>query len=131
MPQRDTVLRWIEQLGPLVARLLRRGTPEDFALVREELAEAEQSLLGSLGAVLPHLEPEAAADLLHDPDRIFAWAVLMGLRASFEHAAGADATAASTRLRAIAIAEAAVRRIRVPRPEWDAWLATQRAAVPM
>jgi hypothetical protein len=120
--QRDTVLRWIEQLGRLVARLLR-GDSGGLPAAREQIAAATATLLGPLALLAPRLDPETAADLLRDPFRIFGWAQLIDLEALVAEADADPAGAAALRARAVQLASEAVRRADPPRPEWAAWIA--------
>ncbi len=123
MAQRDIVLRWIAQLRRLVARLLRTGVPVDLALAREEVDAAIAHLLGPLTTLLPTLAVASAADLLHDPDRIFGLAQLLALRSALEAAEGEAARAAESRKRAVAFGEEACRRADEPPESWRAWVA--------
>jgi hypothetical protein len=125
--QRDTVLRWIEQLGRLVARLMGSGRGADLALAQAEIGAAVESLLGPLALLVPRLEPASAADLLRDHDRIYAYAQLLSLQAALARASD-DAAAASLHERAIAIGEEAVARSPEVPDDWRDWLAAQRDA---
>jgi hypothetical protein len=125
MAQRDVVLRWIEELGRLIGRLLRRGTAGDLDLAREEIERATADLLGSLAPLVPQLDTASAAALLADPDRLFAWAQLVELGGLVAEAQG-DATAgASARRRALELGREACRRSRVDRPDWAEWVAVR------
>ena len=123
MAQRDTVLRWIEQLGRLVARLLHGGNAGGFEAAREPIAAATAALLGSLALLAPKLDSASAAELLRDPQRIFGWAQLLDLEAVVLEAEGKAADATEVRQRAIELAREAVRRADPDRPDWSAWLA--------
>ena len=123
MAQRDTVLRWIEQLGRMVARLLHGGKAGGFEAAREQIAAATSALLGSLALLAPKLDPGSAAELLRDPHRIFGWAQLLDLEAVVLEVEGKAAEASEVRERAIELAREALRRVDPPRPDWDAWLA--------
>lgn len=123
MAQRDIVLRWIAQLRRLIARLLRSGAPADLALAREEVDDAIAHVLGPLTTLVPTLAVASAADLLHDPDRIFGLAQLLALRSALEAAEGDTARAAETRARAVAFGEEACRRADEPPESWRAWVA--------
>jgi hypothetical protein len=116
--QRDVVLRWIEQIAKVVAGLLT-GNRDQIAAARDQIDEAGAALLGPLQDLVPRLEPESAADLLHDSDRIYAWGRLLALRAACEQAAGNDAHAQETRGLARAMVREAIRRSPEPRPEWN------------
>ena len=127
MAQRDTVLRWIEQLGKLVARLLHGGATGGFEAAREQIAAATAALLGPLALLAPRLGPASAAELLRDPHRIFGWAQLLDLDAAVLGAEGKAADAAALRERAVELAREAVHRADPPRPEWEAWIADRTA----
>ncbi|MGE0442044.1 MAG: hypothetical protein AB7L66_17975 [Gemmatimonadales bacterium] len=122
--QRDIVLRWLQTLSALVARLLRREPGVTLDLVRAQLDEAKAMLLGaSLDALLERLEPDQAADLLNDPHRIYGYAQLLALESALDRADGRDTRAAEREARALVLARAALDRID-PRPEeWVEWLA--------
>jgi hypothetical protein len=126
--QRDTVLRWIEQLGRLVARLMGTGKGADLALAQAEIAAAVESLLGPLALLVPRLEAASAADLLRDTDRIYAYAQLLSLQAALARASNDAAGAAQLQARAAAIGEEAVARAPEVPDSWREWLAAQRDA---
>lgn len=126
MAQRDTVLRWIEQLGRLIARLLGTSAPGDLKLARREIEAAVDQLLGPIAQLVPRLQAASAADLLHDPERIFGLAQLLDLQATLEEAEGEPARAAASRERAMAFAEEACRRAAPPRDDWWRWLAERK-----
>ena len=128
MAQRDVVLRWIEQLARLVARLLGRGSPGDLATARDQVDEAVASLLGPLAPILPRLEADSAAELLGDPERIFAYAQLLDLDAAIGEAMGEREAARDVRARAVALAEAAFSRAGGERPPWIEWIAARTGA---
>ena len=128
MAQRDVVLRWIEQLARLVARLLGRGSPGDLATARDQVDEAVASLLGPLAPILPRLEADSAAELLGDPERIFAYAQLLDLDAAIGEAMGEREAAPDVRARAVALAEAAVSRAGGERAPWIEWIAARTGA---
>jgi hypothetical protein len=125
--QRDVVLRWIEQLGRLIARLLGTADPRDLTAAREEVEAATSRLLAGLVLVVPRLAPSAAADLLHDPDRLFAYAQLLALESAIAGAEDDRVEARRLRDRALAFGEEAVLRARDPMPAWERWLEEARA----
>lgn len=125
MAQRDVVLRWIEEFGRLIARLLRRGAAGDLDLARDEIERATADLLGPLAPLVPQLDVASAAALLGDPDRIFAWAQLVELGGIVAEAQGNAAAGASARRRALELGREACRRSRIERPDWAEWVAAR------
>lgn len=125
MAQRDVVLRWIEEFGRLIARLLRRGAAGDLDLAREEIERATAELLGALAPLVPQLDAASAAALLADPDRIFAWAQLVELGGIVAEAQGDAAVGLSARHRALELGREACRRSRIERPDWAEWVAAR------
>lgn len=123
MAQRDVVLRWIEQLGRLVARLMGRAGTGDLDLARGEIDAALAALLGPLEPLLAQLDPVSGANLLADAERIFAWAQLLDLSAVVDAAAGRPQPAAHNAARARRVAAEALAHTTEPRPEWALWLA--------
>ncbi|MEZ4457361.1 MAG: hypothetical protein R2882_12560 [Gemmatimonadales bacterium] len=126
--QRDIVLRWLQTLSALVARLLRREPGVTLDLVRAQLDEAKAMLLGaSLDALLERLEPAQAADLLNDPQRIYGYAQLLALESALDRADGRDTQAAEREARALILARAALDRIDPQPDEWVDWVAALEA----
>lgn len=126
--QRDLVLRWIEQLARLVARLLRSDPGADLGAAREQVQDATAGLLGPLATLVPRLEVSSAAELLADPDRLFGYAQLLELDAVIAAALGDTSAAADNRPRALAFAKEALRRAPEPMPAWEAWIAERSTA---
>lgn len=120
--QRDLVLRWIEQLGRLVARLVGLGGKAELAAARDQVTEATLSLLGPLSLLVPRLESASAAELLADPDRIFGYAQLLDLDGAISEAMGERDAALESRRRALEYAREAIRRLDEPRQEWEQWV---------
>ena len=123
MAKRDTVLRWIEEFGRLIARLLRRGAAGDLDLALEEIERATTDLLGGLAPLVPRLDSASAAQIIADPDRIFAWAQLVELGGLVAEARGDAGAGIAARERAVELAAEAIRRDRMPRPDWAEWVA--------
>lgn len=121
--QRDLVLRWIEQLGRLVARLVGLGGKAELASARDQVAEATINLLGPLSLLVPRLETTSAAELLADPDRIFGYAQLLDLDGAISEGMGERDAAVDSRRRALEFAREAVARLTEPRKEWEQWIA--------
>ena len=120
--QRDLVLRWLEQISALIAKLLRRDPTVDIILVEDRLDDAETQLLGPLKLLLERLEPESAAELLADPWRIHGLAELLAFRSTIARLKG-NATEADDHLaRARVLGREAVRRADPVPPEWARWL---------
>jgi len=95
--QRDLVLRWIEQLGRLVARLVGLGGKAELGAARDQVAEATINLLGPLSLLVPRLETSSAAELLADPDRIFGYAQLLDLDGTISEGMGEKDAATESR----------------------------------
>ena len=127
MSQRDVVLRWIEQLGLVVARLLHGPGAADLALAESQVRDALTRILGPLAETIPRLDVASSAGLLHDPERVYGYARLLGLLAAIEQADGRPGFA-ETRQRAEAMAREAVRLSVSPPAEWVAWIEELGAA---
>ena len=119
--QRDLVLRWLEQLSLLIRRLLYGPGPVDIELAEQHLEEAMQQHLGPLALLIPRLDPVSAANLLHDPDRVFGYARLLGLKALILESRK-DAGAGAVLERARAMGEIAVARADPAPQEWREWV---------
>lgn len=121
--QRDIILRWIEQISAIIARLLRRDPTVSLDLARQYLEEAESQVLGPLRGLIPHLDPSSAAQLLGDPDRIWGYGQTLALRSALQQAEGTGDQAAILAGRALAMGREACRRADPPPDEWVAWVA--------
>lgn len=117
--QRDTVLRWIDTISALIARILRGDRTASIDLARQQLDEARAMLLGPVEALLPHLDPVRAADLLADPHRIYGYAQLLALESGLARASGAEWRPGA--LRAVALARLAAARIDPAPTAWLEW----------
>jgi hypothetical protein len=120
--QRDIVLRWIESLAKVIAKLLGRTDGASFDLARDQIEMAEREYLGGLAELAAKLDPPTLANLLTDPFRIYGYARLLGLSSAVEQAAGATERAQALRARATALGEEAVARLPDPPAEWLEWL---------
>lgn len=129
MAQRDTVLRWIDQLSALIAKLLGTGADTDRAKARDELDRATEGLLGALAPAAPQMTVGTAAQMIRDPERLYAYGQLLGLQADLQHAVGDPAGAAYLRARAADFGDEAIRRIDSVPAAWRAWVAAQRASL--
>lgn len=128
--QRDIVLRWIEQISAIIARLLRRDPTVSLELARQYLEEAEGQVLGPLGGLIPHLGAASAAELLGDPDRIWGYGQTLALRSALRQAEGARDQAAVLARRALAMGREACRRAEPPPDEWVSWVAQAERDLP-
>ena len=107
MTQHDVVLRWIEQIALVVRRILFGPGKPDLVLARQHVEDATRQLLGPLATLVPRLEVASAVELLHDPERIQALALLLDLEADLAAAQGDELAAARLRTRAAAFRQAA------------------------
>jgi len=119
--QRDVVLRWIEQLAKVVARLIHGPGPMDLVLAEDQVQDALAQHVGPLASVVPKLDVPSAAGLLNDPERIFGYAQLLSLLAAVRHAAG-DPLARETHARAVAFARVALSRAAERPVTWENWV---------
>lgn len=126
---RDIVMRWIHTLSALIARLLRHEPGVTVELARIQLEDARSMLLGSLVALMPHLDPAQVGELLVDPYRIQGYAQLLALESAIEQVAGRPAEARVLALRAIALGHEALERIDDRPVEWEEWLAAAEREV--
>ena len=125
MAQRDVVLRWIEQIAPLVARMLGRGAPADLESAHHQVRDAIVELLGPVAPLVERLDARSAAEVIGDAERIFAWARLVDLDAAVLGALGRSDDAAEERVFATALAGIAIGRAAGERPDWIEWLDTR------
>ncbi len=118
--QRDTVLRWIDTISALIARILRGDRTASIDLARHQLDEARRMLLGPVEALIPHLDPQRAADLLADPHRIYGYAQLLALESGLARI-GDDGAWRAGAERAVALARLAAARLDPPAVDWLRW----------
>jgi len=111
LPQRDVVLRWIEQIAQVIRRMLAGPGPVDLDLATAQVEEAIAQLLGPLDQLVPRLDVESAAALIADPDRLNGLAQLLDLRGAIEQAAGNGQAAEQIRERAAAFRTEAAERL--------------------
>jgi hypothetical protein len=126
VPQRDVLLRWLEQLSLLIRRLLYGPGPVDIELAEHHIQDALEQHLGPMTALVARLDVPSVATLLHDPDRIFGYAQLVGLQAAVLAARG-DPGAAALQVRAVGLAREAIARSPEVPAEWSTWLAETQA----
>lgn len=123
--QRDLVLRWLEQIRALVARLLRGDRDAQTELVDYHIDAALGQLLGSGSDLIERLEPGPAANLLADPFRIYGYAQLVALRGAVTAARrGEPRQVQALAERALLLAREAVGRADPVPPEWTEWVAS-------
>jgi len=128
--QRDIVLRWLQQISALIARLLRGDPSLSVLMIRERLDDARAQLLGPLAQVVDKLDPESAAQLLSDPYRIYGYAQLLALESAVERASGRTTAAETAARRAVALGREAIARADPVPPEWLAWVDAAAQEVP-
>lgn len=116
------MLRWIEQISVLIARILRRDPTLSLELARQYAEDAEAQVLGPLGDLVARLDAASAARLLNDPDRLFGYAQTLALRSAISRASGSSAHADVMAQRAVAIGREACRRADPVRPDWENWV---------
>lgn len=126
--QRDLVLRWIEQIARLVARLAHgSGTPtEEIIEARAQITELVRGLLGGVAPLVPRMAVSSAAALLPDAERLWQYAQLLDLDAALLAALGEGDEAARQRARAVAFGAIAASRVPETPAEWREWLAVRR-----
>ena len=127
MPRHDTVLRWIETLSALIARILRGDRSASIELARHQLEDAKGMMLGPLQMLAAHLAPPQLAELLHDPHRIYGYARILALEAALARSSGATADADQLTDQAQALAQAAIDRTDPVPSEWNEWMAEATA----
>lgn len=128
--QRDLVLRWLEQLRLVIARILRGERDAGTELVEIELDQAIEQLLGGSAALVDRLDAASAASLLTDPTRIFGYAEALALKSALVRARGSAEPAAILARRALDLGREAVRREPLPPKEWTDWIAAMERDVP-
>jgi hypothetical protein len=106
----DYLLRIIQQMGAVLARMLGLKNGGQVHEAMQALGDAEGELLGPLAQVVPRVDSATAAHIVGHPLRIAAWARLLHERADLLRLAGdtAGAEFAGTRARELA-AEARAR----------------------
>jgi hypothetical protein len=75
--QRDYILRLIERITAVLARILKRRNEGDLEGARADLAAATAELLGTSGPLLPLVDARTAVDLLSDGERVILYARLL------------------------------------------------------
>ncbi len=129
--QRDLVLRWLEQIRALVARLLRGDPGAQIDMVDAQIDAAIGQLLGSNEALFERLEPESAAAILGDPTRIYGYAQLIALRSAVLGArGGSPAAVAALNTRALQLARVAIQKVDPVPPDWTEWAASIEDGLP-
>ncbi len=108
--QRDYILRMIERIAAVLARVLKKRTEGDLVGARQDIAEGMIDVLGPAGAMVRMVDSRTAADLLSDPDRITMYARLLDADAELQEALGQPAGAARSRQRALEVMRELQRR---------------------
>jgi hypothetical protein len=96
----DYLLRMIQQMGAVLARMLGLKNGGQVHEAMQALDDAEGELLGPLAEVVPRVDSATAAHIVGQPLRIAAWARLLHERADLLRLAGDAAGAALTVARA-------------------------------
>jgi hypothetical protein len=108
--QRDWVLDAIEQLGQALARIASLIADSKHEQALAVIEEAERALLGRQLMTLGRTDTTTAALLLHNPERVRAWALLLAERAYVLGTLGRQPDARVTARRALALYGAAQRK---------------------
>lgn len=106
----DYLLRMIQQIAAILARLRARLTGAsgaEAAEVAREAGAAIATLLGPQASVLQQLDSASAARLVADADRVALWTALMRVQADALRASGRADAADRLAARATALEEAA------------------------
>lgn len=128
--QRDTILRWIDTISALIARILRGDRSASIELARHQLEDAKGMMLGPLLSLADHLEAAQLAELLNDPHRIYGYARILALESALVRAGGGAGDADRLIARALALAKAAIERTDPVPEEWVEWVAGAAAERP-
>lgn len=86
--QRDYILRMIERITAVLARVLKRRNEGDLEGARVDLAAATAELLGASGPLLPFVDARTAVDLLSDGERVTLFARLLVAESTLAGEAG-------------------------------------------
>lgn len=116
----DYLLRMIQQLGEVLARLRKRLMGQvdasDAAEVEREAGAAITTLLGPQTSLLQQLDPASAVRLIGDPERVGLWIALLRVQADARRAdrqrSDRDDTAERIAARASALEQAAAQMVR-------------------
>jgi hypothetical protein len=106
----DYLLRIIQQMGAVLARMLGLKNGGQVHEALQTLDDAEGELLGPMAEVVPRVDSATAAHMLGEPQRIAAWARLLHERAALLRLAGDEAGAALAAQRAAELAAEAQAR---------------------
>jgi hypothetical protein len=106
----DYLLRIIQQMGAVLARMLGLKNGGQVHEALQTLDDAEGELLGPQAEVVPRVDSATAAHILGEPQRIAAYARLLHERAALLRLAGDEAGAALAAQRAIELAAEAKAR---------------------
>ena len=113
--QTDYVLRLIESLGALLARVRKMRDDGEHEAALAEIERTVGELLGPSGSLVAQLDTATAAQLLGDPRRLDAWAHLLAAEGDVREAQGHAPAAEATRRRALELALEAVERMDMAR----------------
>jgi hypothetical protein len=102
--QSDYIIRLIEQLGAMLARLRGRlagGSPEAAQEVLDETRQAQAELFGPLWEVISRVDSHTAVSLIHEPSTIDSWIALLQLEREAARVGGNESSAEGANRRLI------------------------------
>jgi len=113
--QRDYILRLIERIAAVLARVMKRKSEGDAVGARGELRQAYGEVLGPAGAMAQMADSRTAANLVGDARRIHLWCRLLREEAILLREQGASEQASAIDRRIVELLLEAWPRER----EWD------------
>lgn len=128
--RKDWILRMIQEIAQMVARLIGRKLEGDLDGALREGDTAIGRLLGPMAGVAPRVDSVTAAHMVAEPEVIAAWARVVHEQADVWRLKGEAETAAVLERRALELAlEAHLREDRTP-PELLSLVSELRPLVP-
>lgn len=115
--EKDYILRMIQQVMQMVARLMGRKKDGDLQGALDEARAATGQLLGPMADVAPRVDSVTAGHMVGDPDVLAAWARVVAEEADVHRLMGDAAGAAARERRALELALEAFLRFVKPTPE--------------
>jgi hypothetical protein len=121
--KRDYILRMIAQLRQMVEALMGKvHGGEDASELLAQAKDSVAALLGPMGDVAQRLDSASAAQMVNDPDVLYAWAQVTAAEAEMHRAGGGAATADALTRRALELAMEAHQRAPRNAPELVAFI---------